>query len=62
MSNIGNVIVEKNVTITLEDTTITLIWGDRKSFQKRCNDYAEITGANIRMVIPMFISMPNNGD
>lgn len=47
----------KNLTTaTIEDTTITLIWGDSREFMRRMEAYADRTGANIHMVIPMPIS------
>jgi hypothetical protein len=38
---------------TIEDTEITLLWGDSATFIRRVTEYAERTGANVGFVIPL---------
>lgn len=41
------------ITATLEGVTITQLWGDRKQFQRRVEDYAEREGMAVGFVIPI---------
>jgi hypothetical protein len=38
---------------TIEDTTITLLWGDSRLFCQRVKEYGERTGARVGFVIPL---------
>lgn len=38
---------------TIEDTEITLLWGDQKLFCQRVKEYGDKTAANYSLVIPL---------
>jgi hypothetical protein len=38
---------------TLDDTTITLLWGDKAQFIRRITEYAEREGLRAGFVIPL---------